>query len=198
MNREPDTAEVDHIASTIEECRDFFGQLTSPSVGWSFTVNHAHGGSADARYCGSTSPEHLYRLIIAESVPMISADAATAVRIAMTRHRKQGRSKAAIARVDASWFKAHPGRLHRVRCAEEGEVQLPSVLIDRPILIAMRWTGKGCLYQPLFYNAGPPRRERMASILFAMAASHPDPVPVIRAEDALALAQHLRRTEALA
>jgi hypothetical protein len=102
MNREPDTAEVDYLASTIEECRDFFGQLTSPSVGWSFTVNHAHGGSADARYCGSTSPEHLYRLIIAESVPMISADSATAVRIAMTRHRKQGRPKAEIARLDAS------------------------------------------------------------------------------------------------
>jgi hypothetical protein len=47
-------------------------------------------------------------------------------------------------------------------------------------------------------NAGPPRRERMASILFAMAASQPDPVPVIRADDALALARHLRRKEALA
>jgi hypothetical protein len=72
------------------------------------------------------------------------------------------------------------------------------MLQNRPVLMAMRWTGKGCLYQPLFYDAGPPRRERMASILFAMAASHPVPVPVIRAEDALALARHLRRTEALA
>jgi hypothetical protein len=60
----------------------------------------------------------------------------------MTRRRKQGRSKAAIARLDARWFKAHPGRLHRVRLAEEGEVQLPSVLIGRPILMAMRRTGK--------------------------------------------------------
>jgi sugar phosphate isomerase/epimerase len=42
MNREPDTAEVHYLASTIEECRDFFGQLTSPSIEWSFTVNHAH------------------------------------------------------------------------------------------------------------------------------------------------------------
>jgi hypothetical protein len=64
--------------------------------------------------------------------------------------------------------------------------------------MAMRWTGKGCLYQPLFYDAGPARRERMVSILFSMAASHPDPVPAIRPEDALALARHLRRTEALA
>jgi hypothetical protein len=97
----------------------------------------------------------------------------------------------------ASSFKAHPERQHRVRLVKERKVQLPSLLADRPVLMAMRWTGKGCLYQPLFYDAGPPRRERMAS-MFAMAASHPDPVPVIRAEDALALARRLRRTEALA
>jgi hypothetical protein len=69
---------------------------------------------------------------------MISADAPTAVRIAMTGRRKQGRSKAAIARLGARWFKAHPGRRHRVRRAEEGKGQLPSVLADRPVLMAMR------------------------------------------------------------
>lgn len=42
MNREPDTAEVHYLASTIEECRDVFDRLTSPHLGWSFTVNHAH------------------------------------------------------------------------------------------------------------------------------------------------------------
>ena len=116
----------------------------------------------------------------------------------MTGRRKQGRSKAEIARLDARWFKAHPGRRHRVRRAEEGEVQLPSPLADQPVLMAMRWTGKGCIYQPIFYDVGPPRRERMASILFAMAASHPDPVPVIRAEDAVALARRLTSMETLA
>jgi hypothetical protein len=85
-----------------------------------------------------------------------------------------------------------------VRLAEEGEVQLPSVLPDRPVLMAMRWTGKGCLYQPLFYDAGPPRRERIASILFAMAASNREPVPPIRAEDAVALARRLNSAEASA
>jgi hypothetical protein len=55
--------------------------------------------------------------------------------------------------------------------------------------MAMRWTGKGCRYQPLFYDAGSPRRERMASILFAMAASDPEPVPLICAKDAVALAR---------
>jgi hypothetical protein len=37
-----------------------------------------------------------------------------------------------------------------------------------------------CIYQPLFYDAGPPRLERMARILFAIAASKPDPVPIVR------------------
>ena len=46
----------------------------------------------------------------------------------MTGRRKQGRSKAEIARLDARWFKAHTERRHRVRLAEEGEVQLPSAL----------------------------------------------------------------------
>ena len=116
----------------------------------------------------------------------------------MTGRRKQGRSKAEIARLDARWFKVHPERRYRARQAEQGEVQLPSVLVEHPMLMAMRWTGKGCIYQPLFYDARPPRRERMASIPFAMAASDPEPVPVIRAEDAVVLARHLRRAETLA
>jgi hypothetical protein len=68
---------------------------------------------------------------------------------------KQGGTRAEIVRLDARWFKAHPERRHRVRRAEEGEGQLPSDLADREVLMAMRWTGKGCLYQPLFYDAGP-------------------------------------------
>jgi hypothetical protein len=72
------------------------------------------------------------------------------------------------------------------------------MLQNRPVLMAMRWTGKGCLYQPLFYDAGPPRRERMASILFAMAASEPDLVPSVRAEDAVALARRMISAETLA
>jgi hypothetical protein len=94
----------------------------------------------------------------------------------MSVRRKLGRSKAEILRLEARWFMAHPERLYRVRWADQGEVQLPGIPDDRPILMAMRWTGRGCIYQPLLYDAGPPRRERMASILFAIAASKPDPV----------------------
>jgi hypothetical protein len=117
---------------------------------------------------------------------------------AMTVRRKQGRSKDEIARLDARWFKAHPERRYRVRQADQDEVQLPGLPGDRPVLMAMRWTGRGCIYQPLFYDAGPPRLERLARILFAIAASKRDPVPIVRVEDALALARRLTSAKALA
>jgi len=41
-NREPDHAEVKYLACTIEECRFYFDRLQSPSIGFSFTANHAH------------------------------------------------------------------------------------------------------------------------------------------------------------
>jgi sugar phosphate isomerase/epimerase len=41
LNREPERAEVHYLASDIEECRYFFDNIDSPSLGWSFTVNHA-------------------------------------------------------------------------------------------------------------------------------------------------------------
>jgi hypothetical protein len=102
------------------------------------------------------------------------------------------RSNSEIARLDARWFKAHPERRYRVRRADRDEVQLPSLLVDSPVLGAMRWTGRGCIYQPLFHDAEPPRLERMANILFAIAAAKPAPVPTVRVGDALALARCLR------
>jgi sugar phosphate isomerase/epimerase len=41
LNWEPDHAEVHYLAHNIEECRYFFDSIDSPSLGWSFTVNHA-------------------------------------------------------------------------------------------------------------------------------------------------------------
>jgi len=41
LNREPDGAEVHYLAHSIEECLYFFDAIDSPSLGWSFTVNHA-------------------------------------------------------------------------------------------------------------------------------------------------------------
>lgn len=115
----------------------------------------------------------------------------------MTAGRERGRSRTEIARLDARWFRARPERRHRVRRAAESEVQVGTVPADGPLLMAMRWTGKGCLYQPLFYDASPPRHERMASILFALAASELEPVPFIRNEDAIALARCVLNISAL-
>lgn len=42
LNREPEHAEVRYLAFSIEECREYFDRIASPSLGWAFTVNHAH------------------------------------------------------------------------------------------------------------------------------------------------------------
>jgi sugar phosphate isomerase/epimerase len=42
MNREPDDAEVHYLGHDVAECRYYFDQLTSPHLGWAYTVNHAH------------------------------------------------------------------------------------------------------------------------------------------------------------
>ena len=42
MNREPADAEVQYLATTLEECQLYFREIQSERLGWSFTVNHAH------------------------------------------------------------------------------------------------------------------------------------------------------------
>ncbi len=42
LNREPEHAEIRYLAHDLEECRRYFGRIRSPSLGWAFTVNHAH------------------------------------------------------------------------------------------------------------------------------------------------------------
>jgi len=42
MNWEPDDAEVHYLGHDVAECRYYFDQLTSPHLGWAYTVNHAH------------------------------------------------------------------------------------------------------------------------------------------------------------
>ncbi len=41
LNWEPDLAEVHYLAHTVEECLYYFDRLTTPALGWSFTINHA-------------------------------------------------------------------------------------------------------------------------------------------------------------
>ena len=42
MNKEPDDAEVHYLACYLDECRRYFDALPAETVGWAFTVNHAH------------------------------------------------------------------------------------------------------------------------------------------------------------
>ncbi len=41
LNREPELAEVNYLAHTVEECRYYFDAIQSPALAWSFTINHA-------------------------------------------------------------------------------------------------------------------------------------------------------------
>lgn len=41
MNWEPDRAEVHYLGHTIEECHYYFDQISSPHLGWAYTINHA-------------------------------------------------------------------------------------------------------------------------------------------------------------
>jgi sugar phosphate isomerase/epimerase len=42
MNPEPADAEVRYLGHDVAECRYYFDNLTSPAIGWAYTVNHAH------------------------------------------------------------------------------------------------------------------------------------------------------------
>src|SRR5262249_44645375 len=42
LNCEPEHAEIRYLAHNLEECREYFRRIQSPSLGWAFTVNHAH------------------------------------------------------------------------------------------------------------------------------------------------------------
>lgn len=42
LNFEPHDAEIHYLAHNVEECRYYFEAMTSPYLGWAFTVNHAN------------------------------------------------------------------------------------------------------------------------------------------------------------
>lgn len=42
LNFEPNYAEVHYLAHNLEECHYYLDAITSSSMGWAFTVNHAH------------------------------------------------------------------------------------------------------------------------------------------------------------
>lgn len=42
LNKEPEHAEVNYMAHTVEELRGYFDQIPTERLGWAFTVNHSH------------------------------------------------------------------------------------------------------------------------------------------------------------
>jgi hypothetical protein len=98
-----------------------------------------------------------------------------------------------IARLDRRWFRAHPERRHRCRWPDTVELDLCDRDRGARLVIAVRHLGRGrIVYQPVFFQGGLPRDERSAAALFALAATSPEPIPVIAPTDVLRLRRGLR------
>jgi hypothetical protein len=99
-----------------------------------------------------------------------------------------------IARLDRRWFRAHPERRHRCRWPDTIELDLCDCDRGARLVMAVRHLGRGhIVYQPVFFQGGLPRDERSAAALFALAATSPEPIPVIALMDVLRLRCGLRQ-----
>jgi hypothetical protein len=99
-----------------------------------------------------------------------------------------GRQLKEIVRFDRRWFRAHPERRHRCRWPDTGELDLYDGDRGAPLVMAIRHLGRGhVVYQPVLFQGVPPRDERSAAALFALAAKSLDPIPVIAQTDVLRL-----------
>jgi hypothetical protein len=93
-----------------------------------------------------------------------------------------------IVRFDRRWFRAHPERRHRCRWPHTGELDLCDCNGGARLVVAMRHLGRGSIiYQPVIFQGVPPRDERSAAALFALAAKSREPIPVIAQTDVLRL-----------
>jgi hypothetical protein len=98
-----------------------------------------------------------------------------------------------IARLDRRWFRAHPERRHRCRWPDTGELDLYDSDRGARLVMAIRHLGRGhVVYQPVIFPGALPTDERSAAALFALAATSPDPIPVIAQMDVLRLRRGLR------
>ena len=89
-----------------------------------------------------------------------------------------------IVRLDRRWFWAHPQRRHRYGWPDWREL----------VLCEIRHLGRGrVVCQPVIFPGALPTDERSAAALFALAATSPEPIPVIAQMEVLATnrSQHL-------
>jgi hypothetical protein len=98
-----------------------------------------------------------------------------------------------IVRLDRRWFRAHPERRHRCRRPDAGELDFRDSAPSAHLVMAIRQLGRGHLvYQPVIFQGVLPKDERSAAALFALAATSPDPIPVIDRMRVLLLRRGLR------
>jgi hypothetical protein len=99
-----------------------------------------------------------------------------------------------VTRLDRRWFRARPERRHRCRWPETGEFDLCECDRGARLVMTIRHLGRGCLiYQPVIFQGALPRDEKSAAALFALAATCPEPVPVVAQMEVMQLRRGLRR-----
>jgi lipopolysaccharide/colanic/teichoic acid biosynthesis glycosyltransferase len=97
-------------------------------------------------------------------------------------------------RLDRCWFWAHPKRRHRCRSPDTGERDLCDSDRGARLVMAIRHLGRGhVVYHPVIFQGALPADEESAAALFALAATSPEPIPVITQMDMLRLRHGLRQ-----
>jgi hypothetical protein len=85
-----------------------------------------------------------------------------------------------VVRLDRRWFWAHPHRQHRCRWPDTCELELCDCDRGARLVIAIRHLGGGCfVYQPVILQGALPVNEESTAALFALAATSPEPIPVL-------------------
>jgi hypothetical protein len=99
-----------------------------------------------------------------------------------------------IVRLDRRWFWAHPQRQHRCRWPDACELDLCDCDRGARLVMAIRHLGRGCvIYQPVIFQGALPVNEESTAALFALAATSPEPIPVLAQMDSRRLRSGLRQ-----
>jgi hypothetical protein len=85
-----------------------------------------------------------------------------------------------IVLLDRRWFWAHPQRQHRCRRPDPRELDLCDCDRRARLVMTIRHLGRGCfVYQPVIFQGALPASEESTAALFTLAATSPEPVPVL-------------------
>jgi hypothetical protein len=101
-----------------------------------------------------------------------------------------------IVRLDRRWFWAHPQRQHRCRWPDPRELDLRDCDRGTRLVVAIRHFGRGyVVYPPVILEGALPAHEEAAAALFALAATCPEPVPVLAMSGIERMLPSVRRTD---